>query len=102
MNTETGMFPWTGHGFTYDWYFGYSAADYATMAATLDWATNAFSEFIVRPGAGFEVVQTRELVEYLTGSPAIVAPSSVNAVPEPRTFLLALFGLALLSRRQRK
>ena len=104
MNTETGMFPWTGHGFTYDWYFGYSAADYATMAATSDWATNAFSEFIVRPGADFDVVQTMELVEYLTGVPAVFQPTTVHppTVPEPQTFLLALFGLALLSRRQRK
>jgi hypothetical protein len=55
-------------------------------------------------GADFDVVQTMELVEYLTGVPAVFQPTTVHptTVPEPQTFLLALFGLALLSRRQRK
>ncbi|MEC7501012.1 MAG: hypothetical protein VX970_04710 [Planctomycetota bacterium] len=102
MNTITGGFPWTGHGFTYDWYNGYSDAQYDMLYATsTGWQTNSFSEFIVRPGADFEVIQTRELVEYLTGSPAVVAPSSVNVVPESKTGLLMLIGLAMLSRRLR-
>ena len=102
MNTITGGFPWTGHGFTYDWYNGYSDAQYDVLYGTsTGWQTNSFSEFIVRPGADFEVIQTRELVEYLTGSPAVVAPSSVNVVPESKTGLLMLIGLAMLSRRLR-
>ncbi len=105
MNTKTGGFPWTGHGFTYDWYNGYSDSQYDLLYGTpTDWQTNAFSEFIVRPGAEFEVIQTRELVEYLTGSPAVVAPTSINAVPEPKTGLLGLLtliGLLALGRRRR-
>ncbi len=103
MNTETGGFPWTGHGFTYDWYNGYSDAQYDVLYGTsTGWQTNAFSEFIVRPGAAFEVIQTRELVEYLTGSPAVVPPSSVNVVPEPKTGLLMLMGVLILCGRRRR
>ncbi|MCP4192834.1 MAG: hypothetical protein GY768_19655 [Planctomycetaceae bacterium] len=96
-NTETGVFPWTGHGFTYDWYFGYSDEDYSRMGMSDEWAANALSEFIIKPGAEFTVVETRELVHYLTDHPAPVQPT---LIPEPNTFCLALWGIALLLRRR--
>ena len=101
QNTKRGLFPWTGHGFTYDWYYGFSDAHYEAMyqhpEILSNWNANSFSEFIVRPGAEFEVVQTKELVEYLTGSPAMYQPTSI---PEPRAFLLVLLGLTLLPGRR--
>ncbi len=99
MNTKTGAFPWTGHGFTYDWYYGFDDSQYNRLHNSSDWQTNSFSEFIVRPGASFEVLQTRELVEYLTGSAPSVQPTSV---PEPRTLVLAFLSFAALATRRRK
>ena len=58
--------------------------------------TNSFPEFIVRPGAEFEVEKTAELVEYLTGNPA---PYQPTAIPEPATSLLAMIAFVLWGGR---
>lgn len=95
-NTKTGVFPWTGHGYTYDWYYGHSDPQYDHLAGSTTMMTNSFPEFIVRPGAEFEVEKTAELVEYLTGNPA---PYQPTAIPEPATSLLAMIAFVLWGGR---
>jgi hypothetical protein len=92
MNTQTGVFPWTGHGYTYDWYYGHSNEQYYDLSGSTSMMTNSFSEFIVRPGAEFEVEKTEELVHYLTGTHASYQPT---AIPEPATSLLAIVAFVL-------
>ena len=95
-NTATGVFPWTGMGYTYDWFYGYDAAQYATMrtlAPTDTWSVRSFTELVLPPGADYWVASEAELQDYLA--------SPLYAVPEPAALLLALLGLALLPRWRR-
>jgi len=67
-NTVPGVFPWTGHGYTYDWYYGYSEDQYEDMLNLTPegtWATRGLTEFVLAAGAPYEVGYEAELQDYL-------------------------------------
>ena len=86
-NTKTGNFPWTGHGYTYDW-------------AYLDEFNDAvgLTEFVVMPSGGgenkdhvfhYEVVYHNNTLDYML-------------VPEPNSLMLVIAGLVFVSLRVRR
>ncbi len=89
MNTETGAFPWTGHGYTEDWAMLYNKDQY-DLAVLLtpdspEWSNlgRGLTEFMMEPGVEYYVTDLQDLPDYL-------------AVPEPSTWaLLVLAGTSL-------
>ena len=73
-NTVPGLFPWTGHGYTYDWYYGYSEEQYNEMLKLTPegtWATRGLTEYVLAPGAPYEVGYEAELQDYLANQDGV-------------------------------
>lgn len=73
-NTVPGVFPWTGHGYTYDWYYGYSQDQYEDMRNLTPegtWAARGLTEFVLAPGAPYEVGYEAELQDYLANQDGV-------------------------------
>ena len=73
-NTVPGVFPWTGHGYTYDWYYGYSQDQYEDMLNLTPegtWAARGLTEFVLAPGAPYEVGYEAELQDYLANQDGV-------------------------------
>ncbi|MDG2383481.1 MAG: PEP-CTERM sorting domain-containing protein [Pirellulaceae bacterium] len=82
--TQSGAFPWTGHGYTYDW-------------AYLDQYPNAqgLTEFVVMPSTHkgnvfhYEVISFENTLDYVM-------------IPEPSSLLLVLLGLIFVPLQMRR
>jgi len=80
QNTDTATFPWTGHGYTYDWAYLDNYEDAQGLA-----------EFVVMPSGGgenkhtfyYEVISYHKTLEYVI-------------VPEPSSLMLVILGLVLV------